>query len=92
MKRTKEEILNELASILSQLSSYRKDEIIDLVKFSEDTNLQLAALVPSAHKDVLADEIVKKFNFLNQVALEDALFTDLKTVEAIINYIYEKQP
>jgi len=91
MNLSKPQILDILAGILALLSSYTKLKIIELVQYSDDTNLQLAALLSAGNKDVLASEIVAKLSFLNQHNLESALFTDIKTVEKLIDYVYENQ-
>ena len=88
---TKEEILDTVAEVLSVLSSYSKKRIIELVQYSDDTNLQLIALLSADNKDVLATDIVRKYPFLNQTTLENALFNEVKTVEKLIDYIYGKQ-
>ena len=55
------EIKQNIAETLAILSSYSQSKIIDLVDYSEDTNLQLVSLIPSSHKDILASKLSNKF-------------------------------
>jgi hypothetical protein len=84
------QILEQVAETLSIMSSYSQEKIIELINYSEDTQLQLIALLSPSHKDVLANKLSKRFDKFNTQDFFDTLFSDIKTVEKLIDFIYEK--
>lgn len=80
-----------VTEVLAILSNYSQERIIELIDYSEDTNLQLVALMSPKNKDVLAQRIRWKFNFSKQVQahLYKKLFDEIKTAESLIAYVVE---
>lgn len=87
---TKKEVKNGVTEVLALLSSYSQQRIIELIDYSEDTNLQLIALMSVSMTTVLANKLNKKFPKAKQKALADKLFSEIKTAEKLIDYIYEQ--
>jgi hypothetical protein len=80
----------DVAEVLAILSSYTQEKIVELIDYSEDTNLQLVSLLSPTHKDTLSYRLVQKFPFLDQQDLLNKLFEEIKTVEKLIEYVVDK--
>lgn len=75
---------------LAILSSYPQHRIIELIDYSEDSHLDLIALMSATHKDVLTHRLCSRFLFLDQRETYNKLFSSIKSVEKLIDYVYEK--
>ena len=84
-----DEIKQKVAGILAFMSSYSASRILELIDYSDDTSLQLVSLLSPSHKDTLAYELCKAFDNLNERKLYNELFTSIKSVEKLIDYIYK---
>jgi hypothetical protein len=90
-KITKKLAKEGVTEILAILSNYSQERIIELIDYSDDTNLQLVALLSPKNKDVLAQRIRWEFNFSKQIQadLYKKLFEEIKTAESLIDYVFE---
>ena len=86
----KKEIKLKVAEVLAIMSSYSQERIVELIDYSESSNLQLISLLSASNKDTLAFKLCQVFSRLNQKELYDALFNSVKTAEKLIEIIYEK--